>query len=231
MNDEDVRHRSLNHFGVWSLTDEYWRLTAAERLALRESWIAAFAGLATVAHHYRLFPMESRGSILTWTAIDATDPAEPQRFFNGFANATRPFQPCVRLIDALWGFTRPSEYSRAKSRGAIDPFETRTLPYLILYPFTKTTEWYLLGAETRQTMMNEHIRIGKQYREVTQLLLYSTGLQDQEFVVVYETADLPMFSRLVTDLRATESRRYTLVDTPLHTAIHRPADDPEELWP
>ncbi len=30
--------------------------------------------------------------------------------------------------------------------------------------------------------MNEHIRNGKQYREVTQLLLYSFGLQDQEFV-------------------------------------------------
>jgi chlorite dismutase len=68
-------------------------------------------------------------------------------------------------------------------------------------------------------MMNEHIRIGKQYREITQLLLYSFGLQDQEFVVVYETDDLSLFSKLVYDLRATEARRYTKADTPLHTGV------------
>ncbi|MDW8231633.1 MAG: chlorite dismutase family protein [Roseiflexaceae bacterium] len=54
------------------------------------------------------------------------------------------------------------------------------------------------------------------------MLLYATGLDDQEFVVAYETEDLPRFSQLVTDLRATEARRYTLRDTPIITAIHRP---------
>ena len=40
----------------------------------------------------------------------------------------------------------------------------------------------LMDRETRQGMMNEHIRVGRQYPEISQLLLYSTGLQDQEFV-------------------------------------------------
>ena len=88
-----------------------------------------------------------------------------------------------------------------------------------MYPFTKTADWYLFGRETRQGMMNEHIRIGKQYREIKQLLLYSFGLQDQEFVVTYETDDLEMFSKLVYDLRDTEARRYTKEDTPLHTGV------------
>jgi chlorite dismutase len=73
-------------------------------------------------------------------------------------------------------------------------------------------------------MMNEHIRIGKQYRDITQLLLYSLGLQDQEFVVVYETDDLARFSQLVYDLRDTEARRFTKVDSPLHTGIRLEAD-------
>ena len=93
-----------------------------------------------------------------------------------------------------------------------------------MYPFTKTADWYLLGRDTRQGMMNEHIRIGKEFREITQLLLYSFGLQDQEFVVVYETDDLTLFSRLVYDLRDTEARRYTKGDTPLHTAVHISAE-------
>ena len=50
-----------------------------------------------------------------------------------------------------------------------------------------------MSREARQGMMNEHIRIGKQYEDINQLLLYSFGLQDQEFVVVYETENLPLF--------------------------------------
>lgn len=67
--------------------------------------------------------------------------------------------------------------------------------------------------------MNEHIRLGKGYPQIKQLLLYSFGLQDQEFVVVCEMEDLPLFSDLVHELRSTEARRHTERDTPLITAI------------
>ena len=87
-----------------------------------------------------------------------------------------------------------------------------------------------MGRESRQGMMNEHIRIGKQYEDISQLLLYSFGLQDQEFVVVYETDDLTRFSDLVNELRDTEGRRYTLGDTPVHTAVYHPAEETLALW-
>jgi chlorite dismutase len=88
----------------------------------------------------------------------------------------------------------------------------------------------LMSREARQGMMNEHIRIGKQYEEITQLLLYSFGVQDQEFVVVYEMDDIQRFSDLVNELRSTEGRRYTLRDTPLHAAIYHPAEETLALW-
>ena len=74
--------------------------------------------------------------------------------------------------------------------------------------------------------MNEHIRVGRKYPQITQLLLYSTGLPDQEFVVAYETDDLALFSNLVTALRSTEGRKYTLRDTPIYTSIHQ---TPEQI--
>ena len=70
--------------------------------------------------------------------------------------------------------------------------------------------------------MNEHIRIGHEYEDVRQVLLYTTGIDDQEFIVAYETENLPRFSALVVALRDTEARRYTLRDTPILTGIHRP---------
>jgi chlorite dismutase len=86
------------------------------------------------------------------------------------------------------------------------------------------------GLEARQGMMNEHIRVGKEFPDVTQLLLYCTGLADQEFVVVYETDDLPRFSELVTALRSTDGRPYTLRDTPIYTAVWRPLPDALDQW-
>ena len=58
--------------------------------------------------------------------------------------------------------------------------------------------------------------------DVRQVLLYTTGIDDQEFIVAYETENLPRFSALVVALRDTEARRYTLRDTPILTGIHRP---------
>ncbi|ABU58115.1 MULTISPECIES: chlorite dismutase family protein [Roseiflexus] len=125
----------------------------------------------------------------------------------------------------LFGYTRSSVYTRrpTSQEQAIDLNDRQT--YLIVYPFSKTTEWYLMSRDARQGMMNEHMRVGHEYADIRQVLLYATGIDDQEFVVAYETEDLPRFSQLVTDLRATEARRYTLRDTPIITAIHYPLRD------
>jgi chlorite dismutase len=131
----------------------------------------------------------------------------------------------LEISHQLWGFTRPSNYTRrpTSQEQAIDLNDR--LPYLTVYPFTKTTEWHLMSRDARQGMMNEHMRIGHEFEDVRQVLLYSTGLDDQEFVVAYEMDEMPRFTALVTALRDTEARRYTLRDTPIITGIHRPLHD------
>jgi chlorite dismutase len=223
--------RSLNHFSCWTPTVEYRALDDAKARDVREQWAATLAGVARGVHHYTTFPTRAADEVLVWCAEEMSDGTGPKRFFDAFASAVRPFRRWIVPVDVLWGFTRVSEYSRARSKQEIDPYATRTRPYLVVYPFTKTAAWYQLDAEARQSMMNEHIRIGKSYSEVHQLLVYSTGLQDQEFVVVYETADLAGFSGLVTELRRTAARPYTLSDSPVRTCVHRPVDDIEHLWP
>ncbi len=100
-------------------------------------------------------------------------------------------------------------------------FEGDRLRYLVVYPFTKSTEWYLESQEQRQTVMNEHMKVGHRYKQVRQLLAYSFGVDDQDFIVAYETDDLPAFGALVRELRGTESRRSTVRDTPILTGILR----------
>ena len=93
--------------------------------------------------------------------------------------------------------------------------------YLFVYPFVKTREWYGLPVEQRQEMMDEHIRVGTKYRSVKLHTTYSFGLDDQEFVVAFETDYPADFLDLVQELRDTKASSYTLRDTPMYTCRQR----------
>ena len=222
--------RTLNHFALLAFKDAYWSLSSDERAKFHQEWLSGLRSSAKKVDVYQVFPSESDAELLVWSALPAEGKCETAEFFECFARATNPYRAYLRIGATLWGFTRPSQYTKTRSTQEIDPFAETRKPYLVIYPFVKTTEWYLMSRDVRQGIMNEHIRIGKQYEGISQLLLYSFGVQDQEFVVVYETDDLMRFSDLVNELRSTEGRRYTLRDTPLHTAIFHPAEETLALW-
>jgi chlorite dismutase len=222
--------RTLNHFALFAFRESYFALAPAEREALHSSWLAGLRAAAPRVEVYQVYPAAGTVDLLVWSALPVEDGCSTARFFERFARATNPQRGRLQLTAALWGYTRPSQYTRARSAQEIDPFAAARQPYLVIYPFVKTADWYLLGREARQGLMNEHIRIGKQYDDIQQLLLYSFGLQDQEFVVVYETADLARFSDLVSELRGSDARRYTERDTPVHIGVHHPAEETLELW-
>jgi len=111
--------------------------------------------------------------------------------------------------------TKESEYSD-ESRLEVRPAHAK---YLFVYPFVKTREWYGLAADERYRIMQEHIRIGREFPSVDLNTSYSFGLDDQEFVVAFETDEPGDFLDLVQKLRGTESSRYTKRDTPTFTCV------------
>jgi chlorite dismutase len=208
---------TLNHFATLRFTSAYWELPAEARARVRNAWLAAHRGAADAVHLYQVAALEASADLLVWSAIASAEPAAVDRFFAEMAAALGPARQYVSVVETLWGFTRPSAYTKTRSTQELDPFEGERRPFLIVYPFVKTAEWYQLGRDARQQLMAGHIKTGTQYKDITQLLLYSFGLQDQEFVVAYETDDLRRFLALVNDLRATDARPYTARDWPLHT--------------
>ncbi|MBI2972671.1 MAG: chlorite dismutase family protein [Armatimonadetes bacterium] len=109
------------------------------------------------------------------------------------------------------GLVRPSRYVRKPGAQEQAITSGERAAYLVVYPFTKTHDWYRLSKDARQGMMNEHIRIGHEFPQVRQLLASSTGLDDQEFIVAYETEDLAAFQDLVIALReSVESTTFRL---------------------
>ncbi|MCA1957348.1 MAG: chlorite dismutase family protein [Nitrospira sp.] len=93
--------------------------------------------------------------------------------------------------------------------------------YIFVYPFVKTREWFLLTKAARQGMMDEHIEVGHRFPSVKLNTTYSFGLDDQEWVVAFESDKPEDFVDLVMALRETEGSRYTLRDTPIFTCIRK----------
>jgi len=112
--------------------------------------------------------------------------------------------------------------SHDESRTQIKPGKHK---YVFVYPFVKKREWYLLHKTTRQGIMDEHIEIGNKYQSVRLNTTYSFGLDDQEFVVAFETEEPGDFLDLVQELRESEGSRYTERDTPIFTAVQTPIRD------
>lgn len=217
--------RFLCHFTFFQYTEAYWLSSAADRVMFREAFLKDIRDAVQRFDLYQVFPARSDVDFLLWVNMEVDDPQEPASIFSSLAKIIYKQRAWILPVQTMWGLTGASSYARGKSAQAIDPLADERKPYLIVYPFVKTTSWYQTGKDARQGMMNEHIRIGHQYEHITQLLLYSTGLQDQEFVVIYETDDLGQFTSLVTELRGSDARPYTERDTPLYTAFYH---SPEE---
>jgi chlorite dismutase len=101
--------------------------------------------------------------------------------------------------------------------------------YVFVYPFIKTREWYKLDKKIRQEAMMEHVAVGHKYQSVKINTTYSYGLDDQEFVLAFESDEPKDFLDLVMELRESKASAYTLKDTPTFTGIRHSLKDVLDL--
>jgi len=129
-----------------------------------------------------------------------------------------------RHLDTPYSYLAMTKRSQYEDR--LDPTRRQKLQvrpgrakYLFVYPFVKTRAWYALPFEERQQMMDVHIEVGHRYPTVKLNTTYSFGLDDQEFVVAFESDQPEDFLDLVMELRGTRSSEFTSRDTPIFTCI------------
>lgn len=116
--------------------------------------------------------------------------------------------------------TRPSTYAPdAKPTGFIAGDTPKK--YVIVYPFTKTREWYLLSREKRQEIMDEHIEVSMRYPQIVLNTTYSFGIHDEDFMLAFEVDDIRIFQDLIMDLRETQVSSYVKNDIPMIVCIKK----------
>ena len=117
--------------------------------------------------------------------------------------------------------SRPSIYVKGQSKehGFITGMEPKK--HVIVYPFTKTREWYLLPQEKRQEIMDEHIEVSKKYPQVILNTTYSFGIHDEDFMLAFEVDNVRDFQDLIMDLRETQVSSYVKNDIPMIVCVKK----------
>jgi chlorite dismutase len=220
----DVR-RQVVTFTMYRLDPAARRLPAEEREAIKAEFVEALASKPDdlILLTYSTAGLKADADLVIWRiafdleALQAQEAALNRTRLAGYLSTSQRFV----------SMTKRSQYI-----DPVDPFHdensrTRIVPgrrkYLFVYPFVKTREWYLLPIEERQKVMTEHIRVGNDYPSVKLNTTYSFGLDDQDFVVAFETDEAADFLDLVQSLRETESSLFTVRDTPMFTCVRKDA--------
>jgi chlorite dismutase len=211
-----VHALALGLDGAWRRLDRDERCRSAEEFAAA---LGAEPEVSTFT--YSMIGLKAGVDLLLWSLSPSLEGLE-ERSALALRSALGSW---MTVRHSFLGLIRPSQYVKRPTQQEQSLFSGERSRYLIVYPFTKSADWYLLSQDDRQKVMNEHMKVGHRFHQVRQLLAYSFGVDDMDFLVAYETDDLPAFGELVRDLRGTESRRSTVRDTPILTAIHRPLNE------
>jgi chlorite dismutase len=194
--------------------DPAWRgLSEEERTIHKREFLAACEDFAQDRLLRAFSTVGTRGDTDMMLLTQATN-LERIHEFHVVLNQSGLMQWC----EIPWSFlavTKASEYSD-ESRLEVREAHSK---YMHVYPFIKTREWYRVPANERYRIMQEHIAVGKEFPEIDLNTSYSFGLDDQEFVVAFETDDPASFMDLVQRLRTSEASAYTEQDRPTFTCI------------
>jgi chlorite dismutase len=218
--------RQFVNFSFWKLDPAFRRLTPDAKSAARKELLEVFSprreGLICLT--YSTLGLRPECDFLLWRIGSSPDIFQAQTqainktVLGGYL--TTPYS-LVSMTKRSMYVDKLDPFHTAESRTHIIPGKRK---YLFVYPFVKTRDWYLLPLEERQKIMDQHIKIGNEYPSVKLNTTYSFGLDDQDFVVAFETEKPDDFLDLVMKLRETESSKYTQRDTPVFTCIQMPME-------
>jgi chlorite dismutase len=227
MTQEAPLTRQFVRYAFYHVDPAWRRLSHEEQVAGRTEFASVVNEIAAgqLVRAYSTVGMRGDVDFMVWTVAEDLETIQQCSARLAATGLGR----YLTIPHSYLAMTRHSMYVGGHRHADQEGTRTRIVPgrtkYLFVYPFTKTHEWYQLSKRMRQGMMSEHIVIGHKYPHIKINTTYSYGLNDHEFVVSFEADNPAEFLDCVEELRFSDARPYTLVDTPIFTCIIGSIDD------
>ncbi len=124
---------------------------------------------------------------------------------------------------------RPAEFNRSHIPAFMAEEETH--PFVCVYPFVRSYDWYLLPDQERRDILKEHGMAARDYPDVRANTVASFALGDYEWILAFEADELHRIVDLMRELRATEARRHVREEIPFYTGQAHTVSELTTLWP
>ncbi|HMG73586.1 MAG TPA: chlorite dismutase family protein [Pyrinomonadaceae bacterium] len=214
--------RQFVNFTFYRARPEWRMLDDAEKGHCKQDFIKTFDDFRRqlLIHTYSTVGLRTNADFMIWRIGSELDPLQEMTGRLNQTSMARYVEPTLSFLS----MTKRSMYiekdcsEQPEDRVHVVPGQS---DYLFVCPLQRTREWYSRPQEQRQEMTDENLRIGSKYRSVKLHTTYSFGLDDQEFVVAFETNNPSDFLDLVQELRETKASCFTLRDTPMFTCRRR----------
>ena len=165
---------------------------------------------------YSVSGYRADADLLVWWTCP--DPDQLQAAYTSFRRTAlgRSMEP----VWAVVGLHRPAEFNKSH----IPAFVKRETPekYICVYPFVRSLDWYLLPPDERRDMLAEHGKMAREYPDVRSNTVACFALNDYEWLLAFEAAELHRIVDLMRHLRGAEARRHTRKEVPFYTGVRLP---------
>jgi len=121
--------------------------------------------------------------------------------------------------DNFLGLVRPAEFAKDHQPAFVQGKEPKR--FMTVYPYVRTSEWYLLPPEERGKLLRDHGEAGREFPDVWANTTSAFGLGDYEWILCFEADSPDRLVDLLRRLRATEARKYTKLEIPFYTGIRK----------
>lgn len=127
---------------------------------------------------------------------------------------TSLFEPLLPTWNAM-ACHRDAEFNKRHVPGFLKGLAPKD--WIVVYPFVRSYDWYLLPNEERSRMLADHGRKGAAFTGAIANTVAAFALGDYEWVLPIESDDLYELVDMMRDLRYTDARLHVREEVPFYT--------------
>ena len=210
-------------YTMWSVFRLREQFGTTDRAAETAEVEALFAKLdaadVTIRGTYDVAGLRADADVMIWWHAETSD--ELQDAYHAFRRTG-----FGQRLDPVWSqlaLHRPAEFNKSHVPAFLADEEVK--PYVCVYPFVRSYEWYLLEDSERRRLLAEHGQMARDYPDVRANTVSSFALGDYEWMLAFEADDLHRIVDLMRHLRGARARLHTRDEIPFYTGVRKPVSE------
>src|ERR1700751_747765 len=150
---------------------------------------------------YDLQGMRADADFMLWWVAPTAD--ELQEMYVNFRRTRLGY--ASEPVWSAMALHRPAEFNKSHIPAFLAGEEPKN--YVCVYPFVRSLEWYLLDPAERRRMLAEHGMMAREYPDVRGNTVPCFWVNDYEWILALEYAELHRIVDLMRHLRGAQARR------------------------